>query len=211
VKPLPKINNEAELIHLSQGGDLAAFEKLMNAHAQFVYNLALRTLGDAREAEDVTQDAMLRAWNGLPRFRAESSFKTWLYRIVTNLCYNRLPRLKRDLRALDSHAAWGIADESQRAETGLMQRELRGQIHQAIDALPDHYRMLITMRYLQELSYAEIAEATSMPLGTVKTGIHRGRMRLRKAMQAPAHQASTVGQLSHVAGPKRDVWGISHV
>ena len=210
MKPLPSIDSEADLIKRSQGGDLGAFEKLMDAHASFVYNLALRTLNDAREAEDVTQDAMIRAWNGLPRFRADASFKTWLYRIVTNLCYNRLPRLKRDLRALDANAAWGISDEGQRAESRLVRNELRGQIHEAIDALPDHYRMLITMRHLQELSYAEIAEVTGMPLGTVKTGIHRGRMRLRRAMQAPV-QTSTVGQLRHVANPQRDAWGVYHV
>lgn len=175
--------DEAALIRRAQAGDMAAFERLMSPHAAYLYSLALRLLGDAREAEDLAQEALLRAWNGLPGFRIESSLRTWLYRIVTNLGYNRLPRLRADLAAIDTDAAaLTLPDDRQRPEANLLARDLGEQLQAAIDALPDPYRLLICLRHLDELSYAEIAEVTGMPLGTVKTGIHRGRRRLQAAL-----------------------------
>jgi RNA polymerase sigma-70 factor (ECF subfamily) len=89
--------NEAELVRRAQGGDKRAIAALVLEHQRFVYNLALRSLGDAHEAEDVAQEAFVRAWQALPRFRGESLFRSWLYRIVVNLCFNHLPRLRREL------------------------------------------------------------------------------------------------------------------
>lgn len=86
--------DERLLIARAQRGDASAFEALVIMHAQYVYNLALRVVDDPHEAEDLAQEAFLRAWQGLPRFRAQAKFSTWLYRIVTNLCYNRLPHLR---------------------------------------------------------------------------------------------------------------------
>ncbi len=183
-EPEPSLSqDESQWIRRAQAGDMAAFERLVEPHAGFVYNLALRLLGDAQEAEDLAQEALLRAWKGLPRFRAEARFRTWLYRIVTNLCYNRLPRLKADLQALDpDDAALALPDGRQKPDRRLLTGELRARLHGAIEDLPDPYRMLITLRHLQELSYAEIADVTGMPLGTVKTGIHRGRKRLQAVL-----------------------------
>lgn len=179
------MTQERQLIARAQKGDSAAFEALVDAHAQFVYNLALRVVRDPAEAEDLSQEAFLRAWQGLPSFRREARFSTWLYRIVTNLCYNRLPRLKKELNeiGLDEGAA-ELPDRRQRVEPALLSSELREHLHAAIDGLPPGYRLLITLRHLQAMSYAEIAEATGMPLGTVKTGIHRARNLLREAMDA---------------------------
>ena len=195
------IKNESELVRKAQAGDFQAFETLIGAHAALIYNLSLRLLGDEREAEDLSQEAMLRAWNALPRFRAEARFSTWLYRIVTNLCYNRLPRLKAELGALDGDAMLHVADRREPADTRVLKGELRDVLHAAIAELPEHYRLLISLRHLQEMSYAEIAEATGMPLGTVKTGIHRGRKRLRAAMveymtpQGPVRRSPAMREL----------------
>ena len=156
----------------------------MTMHAQYVYNLALRILRNPQDAEDLAQEAFVRAWQALPRFRAEARFSTWLYRIVTNLCYNRLPRLKRDLAALDpQEEALQLPDERQWVEGELLTIELRDRLHAAIDELPDSYRLLITLRHLQGLSYNEITAATNMPLGTVKTGIFRARRMLRAVLE----------------------------
>lgn len=92
--------SEAELIRRSQRGDTQAYAALVALHERFVYNLALRSLGDPEDAADAAQEAFLRVWTGLPDFRGNSQFRTWLYRIVINLCINRSPRLRKDLQAL---------------------------------------------------------------------------------------------------------------
>lgn len=107
-------------------GDAKAYEALVRAHASFAYNLALRTLGDEVEAEDAAQEAFVRAWRGLPRFRDEARFRTWLYRIVVNQCYDRMPKLKRQLEALEVEAATGIADDDQDVESVPLTHETRG-------------------------------------------------------------------------------------
>jgi RNA polymerase sigma-70 factor (ECF subfamily) len=151
----------------------------VRAHASFAHNVAYRTLGDAREAEDVAQEAFVRAWRALPRFREDGRFSTWLYRIVVNLCYDRAPRLRRQLSAMPVDAAALLPDRHPTPEATVAQRDLRRAVARAMNQLPDPYRMLLLLRHQQQLSYAEIAEIAGMPLGTVKTGIHRGRKRLR--------------------------------
>lgn len=176
--------DERLLIQRAQRGDTVAFESLMQLHAPFVYNVALRTLNNEREAEDLTQEAFVRVWKALPKFRADSQFRTWVYRIVTNLCYTRLPKLKRDLNALDPDEDVNLPDNKQRVESGLLNRELKDRLSDAIAQLPEAYRLLITLRHVQGMSYAEIANATNMPLGTVKTGIFRARRELRKTLES---------------------------
>ena len=163
----------------AKAGDARAFDALVRAHASFAHNVALRTLGDAREAEDVTQEAFVRAWRALPRFREDGRFSTWLYRIVVNLCYDRAPRLRRQVKALPVDAAALLPDRRPTPEGAVAGRELQRAVARAIERLPEPYRMLLMLRHGQQLAYAEIAEIAGMPLGTVKTGIHRGRKRLR--------------------------------
>jgi RNA polymerase sigma-70 factor (ECF subfamily) len=176
--------DERLLITRAQSGDPAAFEALVDQHARFVFNHALRLLHDQQEAENLSQEAFLRAWRGLPRFRAEASFTTWLYQIVTHLCYNRLPRLRAELSAIDpDEMMFELPDERLSLEDTVLSDELQRTLHKAIDELPDGFRLLLTLRHLQELSYAEIAEVTGLPLGTVKTGIYRARQQLRQRLE----------------------------
>lgn len=177
------VHDEAFVMRAQQG-DKAAFEVLVNRHGDYVYNLALRVMRRPEEAQEVAQEAFVRAWRGLPNFQGAAQFHTWLYRIVVNLCYNRLPQLKRELATLvPDAAALQLADPQQQVEADLLSSELKVVLHQAIDALPQHYRLLITLRHRQELSYNEIVEITGLPLGTVKTGIHRARALLRTALE----------------------------
>ncbi len=176
---------ERELVRRAQAGDGEAFSALVVEHQQFAYNLALRVVGDPHEAEDITQEAFVRAWLALPNFRGQAQFRTWLYQIVTNLCCNRLPRLRRDLLAMGDEAAAQVpdapdADPAATVEAG----ERRAFLHQQIEALPESYRMVVSLRYQQELSYEEIASVLSLPVGTVKTGLFRARARLREALQS---------------------------
>jgi RNA polymerase sigma-70 factor (ECF subfamily) len=184
---------ERSLVDRARSGDPQAFGELVLAHQTFVYNLALRALADPEEARDIAQEAFLRAWRGLPAFRGASGFRTWLYRIVMNLCYNRSPQLKKSLADLSLDAGDGETPAGERLpsaapspEDELEAGELRRTLHRLIDALPPTYRLLTLLRYSQDLSYEEIAEATGMPLGTVKTGLFRAHARLRAALLAPA-------------------------
>ena len=181
------IINEADLIQQAKAGDTNAFETLVLEHQDFVYNLALRTLGNSFEAEDVAQDAFVRAWLALPDFRQQAKFRTWLYRIVINLCYNRFPRLRRELVLLVDEDIADIPDASEEASP-VFSNEMEAQrayLHSQIDALPDQYRMLIALRYQDELSYKEIATITELPLGTVKTGLFRAKEILRQVLLEP--------------------------
>lgn len=174
--------DENQLIKKAQTGDLEAFEILVIENQDFVYNLALRTLGDPVEAQDIAQDAFIRAWVSLSKFHRQAKFRTWLYRIVVNLCYNRLPRLRRELELMPPENIAELADTDRQTalETDVESREQQAFLHRKIDELPDHYRMLISLRYQKELSYEEIAALTDLPLGTVKTGLFRAKQRLRK-------------------------------
>ena len=175
--------DDEALVRRAQRGDAEAFGGLVAEHERFVYNLALRALGDQAEAEDVSQEAFVRAWQALPRFRGQAQFRTWLYRIVTNLCYNRLPRLRRDLAVLGDEAAEAVPDQAGADPAGGVEdEERRAFLHRQIEALPESYRLLVTLRFQQALSYDEIASVLSLPLGTVKTGLSRARARLRAAL-----------------------------
>lgn len=173
---------EKALIRRAQQGDSQAFEQLVLLHGAYVYNLALRTLNHPQEAEDIAQEALVRAWQALPRFRLESKFSTWLYRIVTNLCYNRLPTLKKNLLDLEDEVGV-LADKRPLPEQALLAQFTRQQLVEAIVDLPESYRLLITLRHVQGLSYQEIAEVAELPLGTVKTGIHRARKQLQQTLE----------------------------
>lgn len=177
--------DEPTLIRLAQAGDAGAFGGLVLLHQDFVYGLALRVLRDPVEAEDLAQEAFVRAWLGLPNFRGHSQFRTWLYRIVTNLCYNRLPGLRRELTSLGDDCLDNlICDEVLNISPAgsLEASEQRAALHHAIEQLPEHYRLLVTLRYQQELSYEEIVAVVNLPLGTVKTGLFRAKERLRQAL-----------------------------
>lgn len=178
------MDDEQRLIKLAQGGDAAAFEMLVEQHSIYVYNLALRVVKNPEEAEDMAQEAFLKAWRGLKSFRGNSKFSTWLYRIVTNVCYNRLPRLKRDLTDLPIESyAEDLPDDQLPVDMAYLSTELGAVIHQAIAELPESYSLLISLRHLQGMDYNEIANVTEMPLGTVKTGIFRARKLLRESLK----------------------------
>jgi RNA polymerase sigma-70 factor (ECF subfamily) len=175
---------EADAIVRAQRGDQAAFEMLVHQNAQFVFNLALRVVQNQQEAEEIAQEAFIKVWKALPRYRTEARFRTWLYRIVVNLCYDRLPKLKKDFQVLEAESALDVSEAAHPSpEHAVISNELRNDLHQAIRSLPEMYQLLITLRHLQEMSYTEIAEITGQQLGTVKSGIHRARKILKERIK----------------------------
>ncbi len=176
-------DQEQTLIRRAQKGDQDAFAALVEEHQRYIYNLALRVLKDENEALDLTQETFVRAWTALPNFRGQSQFRTWLYRITTNLCYNRLPNLRRSLNDLGDDVMEEIPEPNiENPVQEIESSETRAHLHQAIDALDANYKLLITLRYQNELSYDEIASTLNLPLGTVKTGIFRAKEQLRKSL-----------------------------
>jgi RNA polymerase sigma-70 factor (ECF subfamily) len=158
-------------------GDTEAFAQLVRQQQSYVFNLALSLLGEVEEAQDLAQDALLRVWQRLPSFRGEARFTTWLYRLVVNLGLNRLARMRRLPLplVLDDHSLHNtsrLAADPQEIHDGV---ELQEAIWREVDALPDKYRLVITLYYQQEQSYDEIAEILQLPLNTVKTHLARAR------------------------------------
>ena len=179
------MDNEQTLIQRAQKGDHAAFAALVDGHQHYIYNLALRVVNDENEALDLTQETFVRAWTALPNFRRQSQFRTWLYRIVTNLCYNRLPGLRRSLADLGDDVLPDIP-EPENAPTNpareFESNETKTYLHHAINGLDANYKLLISLRYQDELSYDEISGLLNLPLGTVKTGLFRAKEKLRIAL-----------------------------
>lgn len=176
--------DETRLVQQAQAGDSHAFGELVLQHQNFVYNLALRALNNPEEAQDTAQEAFLRAWQALPNFRGQAQFSTWLYRITMNLCYDRRPRLKRELAALPIAEQENFADDQISPPGQVEASQWYEWIRKEVENLPESCRLLILLRYQKELSYEEISGILNMPLGTVKTGLFRAKAALKAALLA---------------------------
>lgn len=170
-------------------GDQDAFGEIVELFKDKVFYLCYRMLGNRHEAEDIAQEAFVRAYVNIQSFNQNRKFSTWIYRIATNLCIDRIRKKKPDY-FLDAEVAGteGLTMYSQIAADGkspdaeVETLELQETVQEAILRLPDKYRVVIVLRYIDDLSLNEISEVLDLPLGTVKTRIHRGREALRKQL-----------------------------
>lgn len=161
-------------------GDGRAFRTLAERHARAAHGLARRILGNEAMAEDIVQDALLRVWINAPRWRPEAAFRTWLYRIVVNLCLNA----KRRAQALPLMAAEHVADAALPADAQLEARERDRRLAAAIGALPDRQRAAIVLTYQGGLSNAEVADVLDTSLSSVETLLVRAKRALRAAFDS---------------------------
>ncbi len=176
---------ERDLVRRAQEGDRRAFGELVEVHQVFAYNVALRAVDNSQDAEDIVQEAFIRAWRSLAGFRADARFRTWLYRIVINLCYSQLPGLRKEVTRLDApNGQERFPDRSLGAdpEARMETKQVLEYLQEQIKGLPGQYQILLLLRHQESCSYAEIAEIMDLPLGTVKTGIHRARKKLKDAV-----------------------------
>ncbi|MFF3509653.1 RNA polymerase sigma factor SigW, partial [Bacillus velezensis] len=170
-------------------GDQNAFAEIVDLYKDKIYQLCYRMLGNVHEAEDIAQEAFIRAYVNIDSFDINRKFSTWLYRIATNLTIDRIRKKKPDYY-LDAEVAGaeGLTMYSQIAADGVLPEdavlslELSDTIQKKILKLPDKYRTVIVLKYIDELSLIEIGEILNIPVGTVKTRIHRGREALRKQL-----------------------------
>jgi RNA polymerase sigma-70 factor, ECF subfamily len=191
--PLPDVitsqskQDDTQLVKASQQGDQDAFALLVQRHQRRVFNLSLGMLQDEEDASEATQEAFLAAWQGLPSFRGEACFATWLYRITYHCCLRQLERRKRE-RALQAAMAAeqvleGMNKEKQ-AEDFLEQRDRRAIVREQIEKLPAKYRVVLILRHLHEKTYEEMADILTIPIGTIKTHLYRARNLLKERLLA---------------------------
>ena len=169
---------DAELVARYAGGDQTAARALTERHVPHLYALARRMLGDAAEAEDVTQEAMLRLWRIAPRWEDRAAVGTWLYRVASNLCLDRL----RARRRLSDDAVPEQADESAGVLARLQAGDRAAALHQALAMLPERQRLAIVLRHFEELSNPEIAEMLELSVEAVESLLARGRRTLAAAL-----------------------------
>ncbi|WP_438449054.1 RNA polymerase sigma factor SigW [Gorillibacterium sp. sgz5001074] len=181
---------ETRLVQLSRNGDRRAFEELVDMYKDKIYHLGYRMLGQSGDAEDVVQETFLRVYMNLDRYDENQKFSTWIYRIGTNLCIDRLrkrkPNYSLDAELPDADGAdWysTLPSDQDTPEEEIMLSETQQQIRQAIDTLPEKYKSVVILRYLHDMSLQEIGDVLQMPVTTVKTRVHRGREFLRKKLE----------------------------
>jgi RNA polymerase sigma-70 factor (ECF subfamily) len=174
---------EQELIQRARNGDVAAFEELVRMHQAIALRVAILVVGDRSDAEDVTQEAFVKAYHALARFRQDSPFRPWLLRIVRNEALNQRRRHRRQDRLglrLASDRLSGDAAPS--PETVVVSEADRESVLTAVNRLPERYRQVVALRYLLGLSEAETAETLRIPAGTVKSRTARALSRLERAL-----------------------------
>ncbi|WP_187377718.1 RNA polymerase sigma factor SigW [Paenibacillus senegalimassiliensis] len=181
---------DARLVKLARKGDQIAFAELVDLYKDRLFHLGYRMLSNRHEAEDVVQETFLRVYKNWSRYDEKQKFSTWIYRIATNLCIDRLRKRKpnyyldaemNDQEGMDGYTL--IPGDERTPETEYLLSETQQTIHRAIEGLPAKYRSVIVLRYLQEMSLQEISDVLDMPVTTVKTRVHRGREFLRKKLE----------------------------
>jgi RNA polymerase sigma-70 factor (ECF subfamily) len=178
---------DESLVAQSVRGDTQAFAELVTRYTGPIFNLAFRLTSDRAEAENVTQEAFLRAYTALPRSRTELAFKPWLFQIAVNLCRD-LARKKRPTAFAempsDEEAALEdlIEDESPLPLDQVESHELGQALARAVAGLPEVYRAVVTLRYTEELAYEDIASVLKLPVNTVRTHLFRAKAMLRKTL-----------------------------
>lgn len=184
------MKTDQELVQLAGRGDERAFELLVRKYQQRIFALINRYVRDPDEVQDVAQETFIKAWNALPRFRGESAFYTWLYRIAVNTAKNHLvsrgrrpPGSDVDAAEAEQYAGGDRLRDIGTPESNVLSQELKGVIEQTIEALPEELRTAVTLREFEGLSYEDIAAIMECPVGTVRSRIFRAREAIEQAMK----------------------------
>jgi RNA polymerase sigma-70 factor, ECF subfamily len=174
--------SEHELVERCRQGDETAFRELVDQYKGLVFALIARSITDRARAEELAQDVFLKVHKGLPYFRGESKLSTWVYRIVVNVLSQERPRgttISLDDRQTGDRPAVQIASDD-RSFGDLL---LKDRLQKAIERLPVQYQVLVNGHYLKGMRYEDLAEALDLPMGTVKTHLHRAKRQLRLLLE----------------------------
>jgi RNA polymerase sigma-70 factor (ECF subfamily) len=173
---------DEELVRRFRAGEVEAFTRLVERHQQRVYRLCLRVLSDREAAADVAQDTFISVLRKLDGFRGDAAFTTWLHRVAVNACYDELRRRRR------RPALHVVDDEGQDHEPGPPIDDRADEVAGTLDAaaalatVPEEFRVAVVLADVQDLPYDEIARILDVPVGTVKSRVHRGRLALAEAL-----------------------------
>jgi RNA polymerase sigma-70 factor (ECF subfamily) len=190
--PLPNVSvpcteqEEIRLVTASRAGDHDAFAQLVQLHQRRVFNLVYRMLQNYEETNEVTQDTFLAAWQGLPTFRGEARFSTWVYRIAYNCCLKQLEQRKREkaLQAAMQEEQILLHENSDtKMSSEIDAQESRDLIREFLAQLPAKYRVVLILRHLHDMTYEEMAEILTVPIGTIKTHLFRARNLLKERLE----------------------------
>lgn len=170
--------SDGELVRRAKRGDNDAFSTLVRRHQHVVYNLSFRFMRESALAEDMAQEAFLKAFRLLKGFRGDCSFSTWMYRVTGSVCLTELNRRKRrgEVEFLPQH---GGAREDKTIESA----DIAELVRRCVTHLPDRYATIVTLYYLEEMPYEKIAEIMEIPMGTLKTWMFRARKDLRAIVE----------------------------
>ncbi len=178
---------ETSLIEQSKAGDIESFEQLIVIHQKKVFNIAYRMLGNLEDANDVTQEALVKAYRGIKKFNGKSSFSTWLYSITNNACIDYIRKnrktnliyLDRKYEREDGIYEMQLDSEEDTPEELFEKKEVQNLVHESINKLNEDHRRVIILRDIEEFSYKEIAQIINCSEGTVKSRISRARNNLK--------------------------------
>jgi RNA polymerase sigma-70 factor (ECF subfamily) len=179
------VSDDAQLIDQALGGQSEAFGLLVLKYQDRLFNTVFHMVGQAEDARDIVQEALVQAYLKLDSFRGESAFYTWLYRIALNLAASH-QRRRRPAASLDAMRETGSvepADEEDNPAESLERQERCRQVRQAIAQLADEYRSVLVLREIDGFPYETIAEVLDLPLNTVRSRLHRGRLQLKKTLK----------------------------
>ena len=179
------VSDDAPLVEAAIAGDKDAFGTLIERYQDRLYNTLLRVLSSREDASDVVQDAFVQAYVKLDTFRGASKFYTWLYRIAMNLALSHRRRRKAtvSVEEIQERAGHQVADPQAGPEGVLATRERSQIVHAALESLGQQHRQILVLRELEGCSYETIAEILEMPVGTVRSRLHRARMQLRDQLK----------------------------
>jgi len=178
---LPERDPDHAVLAECSTGNTQAFNELVLRHKDRLYTVAVQLLGDSSEAEDVTQEAFLRAYEKLTEFRGDARFSTWLYRICYNLCLNHLTRKKIDRQ--EGLFPETLPDGEEQFLDHAIVKEQQDVVRRAISQLTVEFRDVVILYYTGQLSYEEIASLLELPVGTVRSRLHRGREQLKDLLR----------------------------
>lgn len=178
------------LVEQCRRGSAEAFSQLVQRQQGAVYSLCYRLTGDPMEAEDLAQEAFLRLYRSLGRFRRGARLRPWLHKITVNVCLDALRKRRGAVLSLDEVSVGSAQPKSphrdEMPEVALLNGELQHRVQQALLQLPGEYRAALVLRYLEELSYREIAQAIGVPVSTIETRIYRAKRMLGEVLTADA-------------------------
>lgn len=182
--------DDLELVELAKSGNSRAFEKLLKKYRKSVYYMLLKMVNNPDDAEDLTQEAFAKAFNSLHKFDSRYAFSTWLFRIATNNCIDFIRKKRIQTISIDSpyenddgeSMTFDIRDPDLNPNETMLKKQRKEYLKQAVARLPEKYKILVELRYFQELSYEEVAKELELPLGTVKAQLFRARELLNQEL-----------------------------